>query len=240
MHSSEGVQAAHMGLVDRYNNGGIMTKRQFSEMVLKLLGVYVLLQALSLVYMLGIIIDSFMTPKSEWHMNVHKLLSFLGPFVLISIVAIFLLTRSQWIAMLLFREDSKLNLGTALSSRDVQAVIFSAVGILVFLNTLPRLVQIIASPLLFARDLRGFDMRNLLAPGGLIRLLGTLAKAGLGIMLFFRARGLANFWHSIQTARYEKIIEIPNNHVEMDRSQASEDSTGTGKPPGCDEINGSE
>jgi hypothetical protein len=32
-------------------------------------------------------------------------------------------------------------------------------------------------------------------------------QCGLAVVLFFRARGLANIWHRIQIARYKRIDE---------------------------------
>ena len=116
--------------------------------MLKLLGVYAIIQAIPLFqYLWGVI--GLIDRAGERRASAMDILehawvcvSMAMPFLLMAVAAFLLITRSERIAGLLIKEDGPVSLVTPLSGREVQAIAFSAVGVLVFLQAVPKLCQL--------------------------------------------------------------------------------------------------
>lgn len=175
-----------------------MTKREITAIVLKLLGVYAILQAIPLLQYLWGFIAMVVRDRSE---VLEQAIYFLGmgiSFLLMVVAAFLLLVRSERIAGLLVREDGPVSQTPTLSGPEVQAIAFSVVGVAVFLHAVPKLCQLVLN-LWYLRS------RNL-PTDGLVESTWHLGAAvaiqcGLAAILFLRARGLAHFWHRIQGPR---------------------------------------
>jgi hypothetical protein len=176
-----------------------MTKRETTIIVLKLLGVYAIIEAIPLLqYFWGFIglIGRTRTgiPQQAW--------LYLGtgmPFLLMAVAAFLLLTRSERIAALLIKEDGPVSPTTSLSGRDVQAIAFSAVGVLVFLQSMPKLCQLVMN-LWYLRSqyIKGQLPTDRLVDNAWQLGIAVGLQCGLAVILFLRAKGLANLWHRIQ------------------------------------------
>ena len=90
----------------------------------------------------------------------------------------------------------------AISFEQAQALAFAVAGVLIFVETLPQLIPDIFTFLGFLFLRKPGDS----LPGnqwpfnrpGIFATIGTLLKAALGLGLFFRAQGFANFWRSLR------------------------------------------
>jgi hypothetical protein len=183
-----------------------MNSRETASLVLKLLGVYAIIEALPLFQYLGSLsLMPTMSHGEQIGLMLRAWIFFVAlvPFALISIAAYLLLTRSDNIAGLLVKEPQSLIPAGSLSARDIQALVFSVVGVLVFLRGLPGVCRF--AILLSYLGPGYFGNRTEDAFMRVVSDLGPLIQCVLGIVLFLQARGLANLWHRIQAARYVRI-----------------------------------
>ncbi len=183
-----------------------MTKRELGAFVLKLLGVYAIIQSLPL---LGFISSVLVVPRYQSD-NLFSRWMFIGistPFILTAIAGIVLLRYSRSLAFFIVKEDDNVELSTTLSSEDIQAIGFSVAAVLVFLLAIPQLSQFITSLWYAATEGRESIFVRLALQAGL----SAVVQFGLAIILFFRARGLANLWHRIQVGKYVKVENAKQN-----------------------------
>lgn len=182
-----------------------MNSREVAALALKLLGVYAIIQALSLLQYFGAL--AFVPQAVRGGIAIYAWAYFaaLVPFLLVAIVAVVLLTQSETLAARIMKEEQAFVLPGSLTSRDIQAIAFSVTGVLVLLRGLPAICQLLVSLWYYSfPGAQAMDSRYIW------RMLGTsglsaIAECVLGGVLFFRSRGLANLWHRLQTARYMKI-----------------------------------
>jgi hypothetical protein len=91
---------------------------------------------------------------------------------------------------------------TVVSFEQVQILAFAVAGVLIFAETLPQLLSNIFALLYYLIQLKeknpfpdnGWPFNRF----GLAAAIGTFLKAGLGLWLFFGARGFANSWRSLR------------------------------------------
>ena len=186
-----------------------MNSRDVASLALKLLGVYAIIQALPLLQYLRYLVALVELPeRNSTAMQLWIAALGIVPPLLVGVAAIVLLTRSAELARLLVPEDRIVALG-GMSSREVQTIAFSVAGAIVFILGVPGLSQVILRlaywPEYYGRTLSPEGGRRLLDAA--LTSLGPVIQCVLGIVLFFRSRGLANFWHRLQSARYARIDE---------------------------------
>ena len=182
-----------------------MTKRELTALILKLLGIYAIIQSLPFLQFFPAILgglgyETGRTPNQVW---VYVTMSI--PFALTAVAGIILLMNSHSIACVLVKDDGDAKLSASLRAEEVQAIGFSVVAVLVFLSAVPRLAQFIGYAWFTA------SARSSQAPMAVHIMslwqngLSFAIQCGLAIVLFFRARGLANLWHRIQVGKYVKV-----------------------------------
>jgi len=179
-----------------------MTKREITVIVLKLLGVYAIIEAIPLLQYLWGFISLINRARAEILQQVWLYLAMGMPFLLMAVTAFLLITRSERIAGLLVREDGPVSPTSSLSGREVQAIAFSVVGVLVFLLALPKLCQLVLN----LWYMRFQNVQGQLSTDRLVQSAWQLGIAvgiqcGLAAILFLRAKGLADLWHHIQGAK---------------------------------------
>jgi hypothetical protein len=184
-----------------------MTKRELAEFVLKLLGVYAIIQSLLLLQYISLMLASLGRENDNVFRLAWVFLCTSVPFALMLVIAIILLTRNRRLASVLIKEDGLAGLGTSLSLQEIQAIGFSIVAVLVFLLAIPKLLRFFTT-LQYILSITEFERSR---PRLIINVLESGFSAAiqltLAILLFFRSRGLTNLWRRIQVARYEKIEE---------------------------------
>jgi hypothetical protein len=107
---------------------------------------------------------------------------------------IFLFAKADYIAGLLVKSDNDMPLPAQLTGPEFQAICFAAVGVLVFLLGIPRFLQLFTE--LWYMSSYPSDTRFISRQwqSGIV----AVSQCGLAVLLFFRAKGLAAFWHRIQ------------------------------------------
>ena len=184
-----------------------MTKRELAELILKLLGVYAIIQSLPFFQPLIGLLRGLVYESERIQSQVSASLTMSIPFVLTAGAGIILLTCSRSLASILMKDDDDAKLTASLRAEEIQAIGFSIVAVLVFLSAVPRLAQFIGYVWFIA------SLRSSQAPmvGHVMSMwqngLSFAIQCGLSIVLFFRARCLANLWHRIQAGRYVNVEE---------------------------------
>jgi len=197
-----------------------MTKRELAELILKLLGVYAIIQSLPFFEPLIGLLRGLVYGSERVPGDVSASLTMSIPFVLTAGAGIILLAWSGSLSRVLVKDDGDAKLTTSLCAEEVQAIGFSVVAVLVFLLAVPQLAKFIGYVWFIA------SLRNSRAPmtGHVMSMwqngLSFVVQCGLAIVLFFKARGLANLWHRIQAGKYVKVEEAEQGG-----------SDGVGKPP---------
>ncbi len=186
-----------------------MKKREFCIIILRLLGIYAIISAIPMVQHLSFLFS----------MDIHELkrplwfyVGNLAPFFLYVFVILLLLVRSNSLARMIVKDDGVTTFASSLSSKELQAISFSVMGIIIFLLGLPRLCNIVINLWhLSSQHFTNQEFDKSLVKGIWQTGIYVIINFGLASFLFFGSRGLANFWHRIQIARYVKINDVETN-----------------------------
>jgi hypothetical protein len=180
-----------------------MQIRTIASLGCKFLGIYALIQAIPL---FGQIFQMYAFAKDEPPFGLVIVLSTSVPFILMVALAIVLFLYSNRIAdiMIVIQKDEPTNNG--ISSRDLQSIAFSIVGLVLLLMSLPKVVQI------------GWNVYSIKSLGDesnvseIIRRTWSFALATgvqfvIGFILFLGSELLSSLWHkAIKRLRYERNI----------------------------------
>ena len=163
-----------------------MSSRAIATLVLKIAGIYCIITSIP---WLGHAINSWLSFKLYNPDDVQSWTLALGTLISCTILLALgglLFFNAERLAPLLINLKKEAR-GEGLSGPDLQAIIFSGVGVLVLGRSLPDLVQHVAQTFIFEKLSSGYY-------------LGPLLQVGIGLGLFLGARGLAHFWHWLRTA----------------------------------------
>jgi hypothetical protein len=173
-----------------------MKPNQLATLVLRLLGIYCLVQVIPLASIFtGLIFSPFNGAGGSASTAISTAFFLTLPIV----VGVLLITRSvPWGEKLIPKDASDGNI-SAVSFEQVQMLAFAVCGILIFAGALPQLFDSIFNLL---HSLSSENSRNansiLNNPYLITYAVGALLKAALGLWLFFGAQGFANYWRSLR------------------------------------------
>ncbi len=178
-----------------------MKANQLATLVLRLLGIYTLLEfipAISIsISAIPIVTDS----KTNW--NSPEIAAILVPSLIFTvqfILGILLIVKSVPWGEKIAPNFAELNI--PVSFEQFQVLVFAAFGVLIFASALPQLIN---SFYLFFNSLYELNHKNPYVDASrpynwrtLFTSVGTFLKAALGLWMFFGAHGFANFWRSLK------------------------------------------
>ncbi len=175
-----------------------MSKQEFASIMLKLLGIYALLQAVIMVPPLIQSVNLFRSFSEKFPIPRSAFFDLFFPVLLLVAVAVILLAGSDSLARKLIKVDDEFSLFASLSGREFQAICFSAVGVFVFLFGIPAVTDFFAHlwSLANARNHGAIVETNLLINAWMTGIC-IILRFGLALYLFFRAPRLADYWHRI-------------------------------------------
>jgi len=170
-----------------------VTTNKILAISLKLMGIYSLIQSISLLQPFGMFISAFskMVDK-DLYIPLLYFASLLPSLILI-IIAFFLLFLSDWIANKLMVSNKSSEILTNLTSKDVQSLAFSVVGVVIFLLAFIQIFRS-GSSILFALQSVKDSSQLLNWP----YTIGIILQLLFGIALFFGAKPLSVFWHRLK------------------------------------------
>ncbi len=180
-----------------------MKANQLATLVLRLLGIYCLIQVIPafnlVINMMPMMHGTPMDGHNDTFSNVALIMALSFPFGLRLIAGILLLRRSvTWGERLMPNESGQENI-TAISFQQAQVLAFAIAGVLIFADALPSLfLGIFNLADWFESHARHPELQSDYTLRNGLTALGALAKALLGLVLFFCAHGFANFWRSLK------------------------------------------
>lgn len=175
-----------------------MKANQVATLVLRLMGIYCILQTVSMIPVFGITVAAAFK-NSDIFTAAMSFLLLIAPLV----VGILLMGFSTLWGGKLVPPNTGEEKISAISFEQVQALGFTVAGILIFAGALPQL----SNSFWFLLTLSSSPTHgNTYQIGSLV---GTFLKAALGLWLFFGAHGFANFWRSMRSFGTSKPPQTP-------------------------------
>ncbi len=173
-----------------------MSTRAIATLVLKVAALYCIIQSIP---MFGAAVSSWFNLRLDplgpqatayWGATLGGLVSCT---MLIALAYLCFFRGEQLVPMLIEPEGSTKE--GRISSWDIQAIIFSGVGLLILALSVPGLGGSVTT-VIYARILAQNHFFNTWEIALLVQ---SLIQCGIGLALFLRARGLALFWHRLRT-----------------------------------------
>ena len=171
-----------------------MKPHQLATLVLRLFGIYFLIQAVPTLGMFSTLMVLARTNSQEM---VTAFVGSLLPGILMLLIGFLLLAFSARFGGKLAVQTLSDEGASTISFEQVQALAFAAVGLLIFADALPQLVNSVNYLVSLANTENVGDRALNFREGSVAA--GTVLKFVLGTILFFGARGIANFWRSLRT-----------------------------------------
>ncbi len=176
-----------------------MKPNQLATLVLRLLGIYCLIVFLPMVPLFSSVIFYARSSNDDSGMAAI-ILTILFLVVWLGVGISLIVYSVPWGKKLTSIDGGEGNI-TAISFEQIQILVFAAVGVLVFSDALPQLLNNLYSFFASFSQVGGssqppayvdYNRRTMLSA------IGILLKAALGVWLFFGARGFAHFWRSLR------------------------------------------
>jgi len=162
-----------------------MTKQETGSLAFKLAGVYAIIKAAPVIgYAVQLTASMLKYAGEDGGLSAAEAAVRIGtsalPCVLLLGLGAALIVSSRRLASLMFGDDEAAF--RSISGRDAQAIAFSVVGLVLTMRALnPE----------YRAPIQGTLWTNLVR---------MVLQLGVGIALFFGARGLSNLWHGLRTA----------------------------------------
>ena len=172
--------------------------------LLRLLGIYCFIESVpafrDMFQIITLFIFEYDSIQHDTLGRIFPLFSALYGVILI-IMGIYLIKSAPELARRMTPGESSDSLILKYESKDIQAVAFSIVGILVILLAVPALWFNLGQLFMWYSD----DISDVRRDTQTIRTywmrsIGPLLQMGLGLWLFFGSRGLSRLWHKLRTA----------------------------------------
>jgi hypothetical protein len=170
----------------------IMKPNQLAALVLRLIGIYCLVQSLNAISLLYSVFMYNPAPPvgSRMMPDESRIIVVTISLLLRLLIGYLLLTRADAWGKRLAPGDEVGPVASAISVDQIQALAFAVVGIMIVADTLPQLSSLALSIGYFPQV---YSWRNSLVGAG------SLLKVGLGLWMFLGSRSFVNFWLSFRS-----------------------------------------
>ena len=163
-----------------------MTKKDILIVANRILGIYLLIRAFELFQMVGMAIATLRQLSLEEEIQGYWfLIGTLVPFLLLIVAAFCLIKWADPIATKLCYKDKPHEIKKSIKKEEIQEVAFSAVGVFIIANALPRITQIIIN-----FSYQGELLKRRLILSGWSSLAGLIVQLIIGFFLIFGSKGL--------------------------------------------------
>jgi hypothetical protein len=180
-----------------------MKNRELAEVLIKILGIYALLQALPLFQHISFAASNFYVSQTE---SISVLIQLIGsiPFFANVMVGIYLLKNGENLSKKILKEEKQEVLSHNLIDKEsLQTILFSAIGLLTIIFAIPKTINAISSIYLYMNESMVGEANKIIRNSWPNILAATL-QIIIGFIVFFQAQSVTNLWRSIQRMRYEK------------------------------------
>ncbi len=180
-----------------------MKNRELAEVLIKVLGIYALLQALPLFQYLALVVPSLLVKQNENLSYLIQAINFI-PLLATIIVGFYLIKNGEILSKKLFRDESnELSNQTLIDKTELQTIIFSGIGLLILIMAIPKVIQSIVSIYLYSNETMAGEANRIFSKNW-PNILASSLQIVIGLFVFFQAQSITNMWRSIQRMRYEK------------------------------------
>ena len=182
-----------------------MKNRELAEVLIKVLGIYALLQALPLFQYLAMVVSSLFVTQNETISVIIQAINIV-PILANIMVGLYLIKNGESISKKLFGEESKdLVDQEVINKTELQAIFFSGIGLLILIMAIPKVIQSVLSIYLYINESLDGEANRIFS-NSWPNVLATTLQAAIGFFVFFQAQGITNMWRRIQSMRYEKVL----------------------------------
>ncbi len=185
-----------------------MTQNQIASLSLKVLGIYSIIESIPLLRELS---QVFAWRSSQIEMengtfNANLLLiGIITSVGLLALIGSCLIIFSKFFAKRMIHEEEEINAHTELSAKNIQAVAFSIVGLVMIVIAIPHLVQLAAN-LQALKSAGSGSVRKDISIGTWAFSISVAVQFIIGVLLFWGGKGLSSIWYAIQKTRPMKGI----------------------------------
>ncbi len=180
-----------------------MTKRETTSLLIKLAGVYCLVQvAPSLIHILQFL-TMIRDSQHTWLKLTNLGMMIVFPAIWI-VFCILIIRMSDSIAKRLYREDSDASKLSSLGFREVQVLGYNFIGLSLLVQSLPQILSLVTSIKTQQIYIPQYWTKEDFYMHSLPWLLSILTQFFLGLILFLKPNGLANLWQKAQAMKYER------------------------------------
>ncbi len=174
-----------------------MTKREFTAIVLKLTGVYILVRYLGFLPMvlspLTVIRFGQSDAVTTWFWGLAAII----PPLVYLVACILIVVKSERIATKLIPDDGEFSVGFSLSQEDVLTVAFCCIGLMILVGSIPDIVQSVSNLALAKKGPEHFGQSRFWI-NAYARLVANVVQLIIGLALFLQSRGLAGLWRKLR------------------------------------------
>lgn len=175
-----------------------MDKKIFAKVLIRALSIYTFISALEALQYLGMMVAVLSQPSPAF---IIYSIAGVMPFIFLLILGFFLWNRAGYLAERMLPVEESVSGGSVATGGEIEAIAFSAVGIYLLSNALPRLVEVVSGIIVFysgqyppsyeyfnyssISSLAGLTVKMtmgfwlILGSRGIVRLVGKLREAGL-------------------------------------------------------------
>ncbi|MDQ7096725.1 hypothetical protein REC12_24335 [Desulfosporosinus sp. PR] len=173
-----------------------MNKREIVSLACKILGVYVIIQGIDIIA--NVLTASVINPNQ---MGLENLIAIIVPYIFPIIFGVLLWVLSGRLSSTMveagdFTNDSS----SSIKADDIQRIVFSAIGLLLIGNSLPKIVTNLTS-MLTTSEVPNMTAR--LLPG----MVGALIQIIFGIGVFLGSKGLVSLLNMFKYAGLKRDEE---------------------------------
>lgn len=179
-----------------------MTKQELSQIALKILGIYALLESIQLI---SGVINVFGFPGDAPFIKSFIVLSMVVPFLILLWAGIFLIRKTDRITSKYFPSGSIENIDP--KGSQIQAIAFSVIGVVLVVTTIPKLSQLGVNIYALMSRTNELGTRFKLERETIGFGINLLSRFIIGILLFISGNSIANLWRRItDRIKYEAKI----------------------------------
>jgi hypothetical protein len=186
-----------------------MKTNQIASLSLKILGIYSLIQAITLLRGLSTVVAMFVDPEMErggGGLNAGiMLVGVLLSIGLLLMTGLCLIIFSKALSNKMVLKEENNNSTTELSASNIQAISFSVVGLVMVVLAIPHIVQL-AATLEAMRSATSEMAKRSISISSWTYNLALGAQFVAGILLFLGGKGLSTFWFYLQKMRPMKDV----------------------------------
>lgn len=181
-----------------------MQMKTITSISLKIVGLYCLIQAILIIRPL---VHSLGLPKDQLSVKMTLIIGSIVPFVLLIGLGLYLLVLSNNLAEKMVLGESTIDISKGIDTKEIQALAFSVVGIVLIAVTIPKLFYMgVKVSMLQMSGLNQETYENI-SRENIANAVGILIQFIIGILLFIGGGSLSNIWHAIKKRiQYEKNI----------------------------------